>query len=321
MMIALLVLRRLGAGIVLLLALSFLTFTLLSISPGSQIQVLLGTRPATPGLVEALTAKYNLGDPFIVQYAKWLGQIVSMDLGRSIAVQTDAPVTQIVGDRMGLTMQLAAYGLVFVLLVAVPLGMLAAIRRGRAADRGVTLAATVGISAPSFVVSIFLLYVFGVALGWFPIFGAGDGFAGRIYHLTLPAVALAIVLSAIVVRQTRAAMLTVMQQDYVAFARLRGLSPMRILVRYALRNAAMPVLTSLGIVLVAALSGALFIEQIFSLPGIGSLLLTAVTNKDLPVVQGAVLVLGSLVIVVNLGIDLIGLMVDPRTRFSMKGGA
>ncbi|MFC8668667.1 ABC transporter permease [Streptomyces sp. NPDC057199] len=320
-MIAVFVLRRIGAGVVLLLTLSFLVFCLLSLSPGTPIQALLGTRAASPELIDSLNAQYHLNDPFLVQYGRWLADVATLNLGESISVQSDTPVGQILSERVALTAQLACYAVLLVIVVGLPLGMAAGIRNGRRTDRAISLGATVAISAPAFVLAIMLLYVFGVALKWFPVYGIGTGFAERVSHLTLPAIALATVLSAILIRQTRAAMLNVVTQDYVAFARLRGLSPTRVLLRYALRNAALPVVTSLGLILVAALSSTLFIEQVFSLPGLGTLLLGAVTNTDVPVVQGTVLVLGGAVIAINLAVDLLTLALDPRVRYSARDGA
>lgn len=320
-MIATFVLRRFGTGLVLLLVLSFLVFCLLTLSPGTPLQALLGTRTASPELIESLNARYHLNDPFLVQYGRWLADIGTLNFGESISVQSDTPVSAILAERMTLTLQLAGYALLLVVAVGLPLGVVAGLRRGRRTDRAISLGATVAISAPAFVSAIILLYVFGVALKWFPVYGTGTGFAQRIAHLTLPAVTLATVLSAVLIRQTRAAMLTVMAQDYVAFARLRGLSPVRVLVRYGLRNAALPIVTILGLLVVSALSSTLFIEQVFSLPGLGTLLLAAVTNTDVPVVQATVLVFGGGVILINLAVDLLGLAIDPRTRFAVKGGA
>ena len=161
----------------------------------------------------------------------------------------------------------------------------------------------VGFAAPGFAVGIVLLYVFGVALGWFPVYGAGNGFLGRIYHLTLPAVAFSIFLTAIVGRQTRAATLDVMERDYIAFARARGLSEHRILTRYALRNVAVPVVNAIGVVVIVAVSGALFIEEVFSLQGDGYLMYQSVTSRDIPVVQGLAILVAVLVVIVNLGVD------------------
>lgn len=313
--------KRLAGMVLLLLILSFLVYGLLTISPGTPLQTLIGSRPPTPDLVAALEAKYHLGDPFVVQYWHWLTGVAQLDLGRSISIQTDAAVIQLISSRMATSGELAAYALVLVLVAGIPLGMAAGIRRGRATDRSISLLATFGISAPAFVLGIALLYVFGVAFAWFPVYGIGTGFADRISHLTLPAVALAAFLAAIVIRQTRAATLTVMQQDYVTFARIRGLNPIRVLILYALRNSALPVVTSAGLLLIAAMSAGVFVEQVFSLPGIGSLLLSSVTNKDIPLVQGLAMTLGAFVILVNLVVDLLALALDPRTRITTSRSA
>jgi peptide/nickel transport system permease protein len=314
MTIAIFVGKRLAGTLALLLVLSLVIYALLLIAPGSPIQTLLGTRPPTPELIAALNAKYHLTDPFFVRYWDWLMGAVHLDFGRSIAVQTDENVTTMIAERLPLTAELAGYALLIVLVVGIPVGLAAGMRQGRGVDRAVSALATFGISAPSFVLSVGLLYFFGVQLGWFPVYGAGAGLTDRIAHLTLPAVALAIFLGAIVVRQTRAAALTVARQDYLTFARIRRLSRRRILLRYVLRNAAPPVVTSTGIVLIAALTAGVFIEQVFSLPGLGSLLLQAVMAKDVTVVQGVAVVLGLIVAMVNLLVDLLGIALDPRTR-------
>ncbi|HTJ67623.1 MAG TPA: ABC transporter permease [Actinospica sp.] len=313
------VIRRLIGGAVLLLVLSLLVFTLLTVSPGTPLQSLLGTRPATPQLVSELRQQYHLDQPFVEQYLHWLAGAVHLDFGQSISVQAGTPVADVVYGRMAVTAQLAVYCVLIVLLVGIPLGLAAGIRRGRATDRVITLLATVGLGVPVFALSIVLLYVFGVALNWFPVYGAGSGFADRITHLTLPAVTLAIVMCAVVIRQTRAAALDVTRQDYVTFARLRGLSPARILIHYVLRACAVPIATSTGVLLIAPLSAGVFIEQIYSLPGDGSLLLSAVSAKDIPVVQGISVLVGLYVVVVNLLVDLAGYILDPRLRAHAAG--
>jgi peptide/nickel transport system permease protein len=318
MRITLFLLRRLAGGLALLVVLSMIVFGLLYLSPGSTLQVLMGSRPPSPALVQALNAKYHLNEPVVLQYWHWLEGAAHFNFGVSISVQTGTPVTTLILDRVGLSAELALFALIIVVLVGIPLGMLAGIRRGRATDRGISLVSTAAVSAPAYVTSILGLYVFGVALGWFPVYGVGTGFAGRLGHLTLPALILAALLGAIVVRQTRAAVLDVVSQDYITFARLRGLRRGRILLKYTLRNAAVPVLTSAGLLLIIAITAGLFIEQVFSLPGAGTLLLTAVTDKDIPTVQGLAMALGILVVVVNLLVDVGVLILDPRTRFSTK---
>ncbi|MEU6785344.1 ABC transporter permease [Nonomuraea angiospora] len=321
MTIILFLAKRLGAMLLLLLVLSFLVFGLLAASPGSPVQTLLGSRPPTPEVLAALQAKYHLDEPFLLQYWSWLGDALRLDFRQSISIQTDQDVLLLMGDRAAITLQLAFYAVVLVVGFGIPLGMAAGMRRGRPTDRAVSFLATFAISAPPVVLSIALLYVFGVALGWFPVYGIGEGFSERVAHLTLPALALAGFLSAVVIRQTRAATLTVMQQDYITFARIRGLSPARVLIRYALRNSALPVVTSTGMLVITAVSAGVFVEQVFSLPGIGTLLLQAVVNKDIPVVQGLAVLLGALVVLVNLVVDLLSLALDPRTRTIAKAGA
>ena len=312
MTIGLFIVRRLAALIALLLLVSLLVFSLLWLSPGSTLATLIGTRPATPQTIAAITAEYHLHEGFVAQYLHWLDGAIHLDFGRSI--QSGASVTSVIAAHAPVTLELGAYTLVLTVLVGVPAGMLAGIRRDSAIDRSVSGLLVVGFAAPGFAVGIVLLYVFGVALGWFPVYGAGNGFPGRIYHLTLPAVAFSIFLTAIVGRQTRAATLDVMERDYIAFARARGLSEHRILTRYALRNIAVPVVNAIGVVVIVAVSGALFIEEVFSLQGDGYLMYQSVTSRDIPVVQGLAIFVAMLVVIVNLGVDALTLAFDARTR-------
>ncbi|MGH9171160.1 MAG: ABC transporter permease [Acidimicrobiales bacterium] len=319
--IAAFIAKRALAGVVLLVLLSLLVYGLLAISPGSAIQTLVGSRPPSPALLRTLTAEYHLNKPFLVQYWYWLSGLVRLDLGRSISVQPDTSVVNVIVTHLTVTLQLALYSFLIMLVFGIPLGVASGIRRGKVVDRTISFGATVGISAPAFVMSILLLYVFGVALGWFPVYGIGSGFGQRVLHLTLPAFAMAGFLVAILIRQTRAATLTVMQQDYITFARGRGLNPVRVLLRYALRNSAVPVVASAGLLLIVAITADLFVEQVFSLPGVGQLLYTAVLDKDVPVVQGVAMALGAMIVAINLVVDLVSLFIDPRLRVSVRGGA
>jgi peptide/nickel transport system permease protein len=308
--------KRLAATVALLLVISLLIFSLLWLSPGSTLATLIGTRPATPQTVAAITREYHLHEGFAAQYLHWLAGAIHLDFGRSI--ESGASVTSVIAAHAPITLELATYTLLLTVLVGVPAGMLAGIRRGSSIDRGLSGLLVVCFSAPGFAVGIVLLYVFGVELGWFPVYGAGNGLLGRIYHLTLPAIAFSIFLTAIVARQTRAAILDVMERDYIVFARARGLSECRILVRYALRNIAVPVVNTIGVVLIVALSGALFIEEVFSLQGDGYLMYQSVTSRDIPVVQGLAMFVALLVVIVNLAVDVLTLAVDPRTRYPAR---
>ncbi|USQ81277.1 ABC transporter permease [Ornithinimicrobium faecis] len=304
--------KRLVAMVGVLLVVSLLVFSLLALSPGSIVSTLIGTRPATPELVAALEAQYHVNDPFLVQYWHWLTNAVQGDFGNS--VRTGQPVTTMMAARLPLTMQLAAYALALVLAVGVPLGMLAGMRRGRLIDRFASTTAIVAMSAPAFAVAILLVWIFGVWLEWFPVYGAGEGLLERVRHLTLPAVSLALAMTALLLRQTRAATMHVMDQDYVTFARARGVDRARILLRYALRNTALPIITAAGVILVVALSGTVLVERVFAIQGVGTLMIDSVNNSDIPVVQGLAILVALLVVIVNLFVDLLTLAIDPRTR-------
>lgn len=304
-------LGRLLATAGLLLALSCIVFVLLYLMPGDPAQNLLGVRSASPEVLAQVRAQYHLDDPFLVQYLHWLGSVVRGDFGQSI--RSDEAVLSLLGSRVLLTLQLATYAFVITVLVAVPLGVLSAWRSGGAVDRTASTAAIVGVGAPSYAVGLLLLYVFGVKLGLFPVYGSGDDGFGRFTHLTLPAVTLAIGLGALVLKLTRTAVLAELDQDYVAFARSRGLTNRQIQAM-VLRNALLPVITSLGLVLTFLLGGTILVEITFALPGIGSLLANSVTFKDVPVVQAVTLLTAALIALVALAVDLLYFAVDPRVR-------
>jgi peptide/nickel transport system permease protein len=304
--------RRLVALAVILLVLSFGVFTLLYVAPGDTERLLLGAHPATPEAITAVRARYHLDQPFLVQYGIWLKGAVTLDFGRS--VRSSVPVSSEIGTRIGVTALLGLYASLIAVCIGVPLGMLAAFRHRKVTDRLVVGASVVGVSAPAFISGIFLLYVFAVSFDWFPVSGQGSGFADRLWHFTLPAAALALSAMALIVKLTRAGMIRALEQDYVAFARARGLSWSRVATRYALRNALVPVITAGGLIVGYTLTGAVLIESTFSLPGLGSLLIDAVNFKDVPVVQAVALTFATIIVIVNLATDLLYRAVDPRIR-------
>jgi peptide/nickel transport system permease protein len=306
--------RLLGLAAV-LLVISFGTFSLLAIAPGDPAQLLLGTREQSPAVIEAVRQEYHLDRPFLSQYAIWLGHAVRFDFGRSI--RTQEPVWGVISVRLGLSVFLSVYATLVALVFGVPLGVLAAVRQRRSADRTVVAVSVVGVSTPAFVSGVAFLYIFAVLLGWFPVFGAGGGFVDRAYHLTLPAFALALTVMALVVKLTRAAMIGALEQDYIVFARARGVSAHGVLLSYALRNALIPVVTAVGAILGALIAGAVLVEVAFTLPGLGSLLVESVEAKDIPVVQGLTVVIAVVIVAVNLLTDLVYLAVDPRIRFGV----
>lgn len=311
-MLTAMVARRLAIAVVILLAVSFAIFALLYAAPGSPEQTLIGPRPATPELRAALREQFHLDEPFLVQYWEYLKGILTFDFGTSI--RTGQPVGEMMRQAAPVTLFLGAYAFLLTLVGGVALGILAALRQRTSLDRGVVGLAVVGVSAPAFASGFLLMYLFSIELGWFPTVGAGEGFSDRLTHLTLPAVALAISGSALVVKLTRAAMVNALEQDYVTFARARGLSQPRIVFGYALRNALIPVVSGGGLILAYVLTGAVLVEVTFSVPGLGSLLIDSVSAQDVPVVQAIALLFSAVIILVNLLVDVLYVVVDPRIR-------
>lgn len=303
---------RLVVLVVLLVGISFVVFSLLYISPGNVVDILLGTQLKTPQTVHVLRHEYHLDKPFFTQYWLWAHQAVHLRFGNS--VQTSLPVTDEIKARLPTSLFLGVYAYLLTIVLGIGGGILAALRRRTAVDRGIVGAAIVGLSMPTFVSGVVLLYVFAIRLHCFPTFGAGSSFFDRVWHLTLPAVSLALVASAYVLKHTRVAMSTVLDQDYVTFARARGLSTRRILFLYALRNALIPVVTISGVILAFVITGAVLVEVTFSLSGIGQLLVQSATAKDLPMVQGMTMVVAVVIMLANLLADLVYLAVDPRIR-------
>lgn len=305
-------LGRLASMAVILAIVSLLVFGLLMLTPGDPAATLLGPRNATPEALAEVRERYGLDDPFVVQYGRWVGDAVRGDFGESI--RSGDPVTRLIGDRVGVTAWLAVFALVLTVAVAVPLGVAGGVRTGGWLDRVATSVSLVTLSAPAFAVGFLLIYLFAVRLGWFPSFGSGDGFFDRLWHLTLPAVTLAASQLAVLLRQTRAATMDVAERDYVTFARARRVSRRRIWERYVLRNASLPVLTSAGLLLAYGLTGAVIVENVFALQGLGTLLVTSVAQLDLPVVQGLTMFTSLLVLGTNLMVDLLYYALDPRLR-------
>lgn len=306
------VLRRCVIVAAQLVLISFAVFSLLAISPGSPEQLLSGGQPMSPEALDEIRRQYHLDDPFLVQYWRWLSGVLHLDLG--VSIQSKQLVTDVIGHAIVITGQLAGLAMLLTLLVAIPLGLVAASRRGTRSDYSISLAAMMSASAPVFAVGLLLLVIFGVKLELFPVFGAGEGGIDRLWHLFLPAVALAVTTSGYLLRQTRGAALDVFREDYITFARARGLPRARIWVQYVLRNASLPTLTSVGLLLARALSGAIIIEILFSLPGIGTVLIAAANSKDIPVIQGVAIVLTACVLAINLIVEGLYGVLDPRTE-------
>lgn len=308
-----LVVRRLGGTLGLLVVLSVAVFALLQAAPGDPAQTLLGPRSATPEALAAVRARHHLDSPMAVQYWYWLSDAVHLDLGTSI--RTGESVAAALGDRLVLTGQLVGLGFAVALLLGVPLGVLAGLRNRRATDRAVQSLGVVALSTPAFAGGLVLIYVFALMLGWFPAYGPGEG-AGtdRLMHLVLPALALGLAVTAVLLKLTRAAVIRELGREHVTFARARGVRERDILLRYVLRGTVVPVLTGIGLVLAYLLAGTVMVEQVFALPGLGSLLVDSVTFRDVPVVQAEALLIAALVCLAGLVTDLVQPLLDPQLR-------
>jgi peptide/nickel transport system permease protein len=310
------VVRRLLGAIPLLIVTSFIVFSFLHIAPGSPEQILLGGKNVNEETLQAIRDRYRLDDPFLVQYWTWLQNAATGDLGESIVFRDS--VANVVGPRIVPTVELALYALVLIVLFGLPLGILTGIKRNTPVDTAVSGVVLIGSAISTYVSGILLIAIFAVALGWFPVFGLGDEGLDRIYHLTLPAIALAIALSCLVTRTTRASLGRTLDQEFVETARSRGFSERRVIGKHALRSALIPVLTITGLVFGFLIAGAVLVEFTFGLNGLGALLIQAVRTKDFPVVQAVTLLFTAAFIFINLAVDLLYALVDPRVRLQGK---
>lgn len=306
--------KRLALLIPLAIGVTLVVFILQNLIPGGPIAAVLQGKSADAATRAALAAKFNLDKPLYEQYWIWLSNAVQGNLG--ISIRTSQPVADAIGQRLGVTLILNLVGMVLCLAIGVPMGIIAAYRRGGWADRFVVGLNVFWSGAPHFVIAIVALFIFGYTLGWFPIVGIGDGSpADLARHLILPCIIMALGPLGFITRLTRAAMLENLSEDYVTFARARGLGFWAVLRRYTLRNSLVPIITGIGLLLIGLLTGTVFVEQVFGIPGLGGLLVSSVTNVDFPVVQGLVLIFAAWIIIANLVIDITYSLVDPRVGF------
>jgi peptide/nickel transport system permease protein len=306
--------RRLFAlGLILWLA-SLIVFVVLEVLPGDPALLILGV-DARPDTLAALRAQMGLDRPVWVRYAAWIAGLVTGDLGTSFTY--GAPVAELIGDRLAVTMPLGLLALLMSTVIALPLGLLAAARHNRPSDWGVMAFSQLGIAIPGFWFGILLILAFSAGLGWFgsggfPGWGAGIGPA--LHALILPAAALALSEAAILARVTRSAVLDTLGEDFVRTARAKGLSRRAVLLRHVLRNALIPVVTILGLQTAFLMAGAVVIENVFYLPGLGRLLFQAIAQRDLIVVKDVVILLAALVVAVNFLVDALYAVIDPRPK-------
>jgi peptide/nickel transport system permease protein len=293
-------------------------FGLVRVTPGDPVLIMLGVY-ASPEAVAAMREEFNLDRSLPVQYLLWLGRVARGDLG--ISIRTREPVTQMIIARFPTSLTLASAAILLAVLIAAPLGILAAYRRNSWLDHLSMVGAMAGLSMPNFALALLLIYVFAVRLGWVPITGIGlvsvrEAPWRAISPYILPVVALGVAQTAVLARLLRSSMLEVLSQEYIRVARSKGLGEHVVLVRHALRNALIPVITVIAIQFAYLVGSTITIEFIFAIPGLGSVLINAVVNRDFPVVQGFTLFMAVFFILSNLVADLAYLVVDPRIRYA-----
>jgi peptide/nickel transport system permease protein len=309
------ILRRLMATIPVMAVVSLLVFSLLFFAPGDPAALIAGDQ-ATPDDIERVRLRLGLDRPFFTQFSSWLARLAQGDLGTSLF--TNLPVAEMIAQRIEPTLSLMALTLTLAVVIAVPLGVAAAWCTGTWIDRMIMAIAVFGFSVPGFVVGYALAYVFALELNWLPVQGytpLSRGVWPWLRNMILPAVSLGFVYVALIARITRASMLEVLQQDYVRTAKAKGLGLVGILFIHALKNAAVPVVTVIGIGFALLIGGAVVTESVFAVPGLGRLTVDAILRRDLPVIQGVVLMFSLTYVLVNMTIDILYTFIDPRIRY------
>ncbi|SDC46330.1 peptide/nickel transport system permease protein [Mycolicibacterium neoaurum] len=308
--------RRLAYSAVVLVGVVIVVFTLVHLVPGDPVRIALGTR-YTPQAYDALRTASGLDQPLLTQFFQYLGRAVTGDLG--VSFRNGAPVTEVLLERLPATVSLALVGIAIALLIALPAGTWAALHEGRASDALVRVTSQFGVSVPDFWLGILLISLFSTTLGWLPTSGYRpllEDPAGWLRHIILPGLTVGVVAAAIMTRYIRSAVLEVAAMGYVRTARSKGLPPRTVTLRHTVRNALVPILTITGIQLGTILGGVIVVEVVFAWPGIGRLVYTSVAARDYPVIQGAVLLIAVLFLAINLLVDLLYAIVDPRIRLS-----
>jgi len=300
-------LRRLLLTIPVLIGVATLVFSLIHLVPGDPVQTMLG-ESASPQDVAQLRTRLGLDRPLLQQYGSFVGGAVRGDLGTSL--RTNQPVTTVILERMPATLELAFAAMLVAVTIAIPLGIIAAVRAGTRVDHVATSLALVGISMPTFWLGPLLAIIFSVALGWLPVSGRGTP-----AHLVLPAITLGAPLAAILARMTRASVIEELRELYVLAARARGVSQARAVLAHAFRNSLIPIVTVIGLQFGAVLTGAVITETIFAWPGVGRLLVQSISARDYPAVQGCILLIAVTYVTMNLLIDLLYGFLDPRIRY------
>ncbi len=306
-------LKRLMSGLIVLIGVSLFSFALIHLIPGDPVRIMLGEK-ATKERVEQLREQMGLNKPLVVQYVNYATGVLKGDLGTSL--KTSRPVSTEIAQRFPATVKMALSGIVIAIMAGVMMGILAAKYKDTFIDFAIMSLATLGMSLPSFWLGLLVIMVFAVKLGWFPVAG-GTGFK----DLIMPALTLGVLLSTTISRLTRSGMVEVLSNDYIRTARAKGMGEAIVLFRHAFRNVMIPVVAVVGLQMAALLGGAVIVEQVFNWPGIGTLAIEAISSRDFPMIQGIVLFMGVIYVIVNICVDLLYAVLDPRIDYSTsKGG-
>jgi peptide/nickel transport system permease protein len=306
-------LKRLLSLIPILLFVSFVTFGMVRLTPTDPALIIVGGRQTTPEVLQTIREKYHLDQDPLTQYVYWAGAALKGDLGESFRLKQS--VSGLIWQRLPVTLKLMLLSALLSLLVSLPLGILSALRQNSWIDHLTSLLVLIGVASPVFFTGIIGMLIFSYWLGWFPALGSGIGFWDQLHHLILPASTLALSMIALTTRMTRAAMLEVLHSDYIETARAKGLPETTVVLKHALRNALIPVITVANLQVGFLIIGSVLVEYTFGLGGIGSLITDAIQNSDYPVVQGIVLLLVLVFVLLNLATDLLYAWIDPRIRY------
>ncbi len=307
--------KRLIATIPVMVMVAIVVFMMLRLTPGDPAAIIAGDN-ANSAQIEAIRDQLGLNQPLWKQFAIWGGNLLRGDLGESYFFK--AEVTDLIGQRVGPTVALATTTIILTVLIAVPMGVIAAYKRGTWIDRIVMGFSVLGFSVPVFVLGYLLIYIFAIQLGLLPVQGYApikDGFWPFLQRLILPSITLSVIYIALIARITRASVMEVLQEDYIRTARAKGLPQIKVLLRHALRNAAVPIVTVIGIAIAVLISGVVVTESVFVIPGLGLLTLDAIQGRDYPTVQALIIVFAVVYVAINLLIDLIYTLLDPRIRY------
>lgn len=312
------ILRRIVLLIPVILIVGLVVFTLVHLTPGDPAAIILGDQ-ATPEDIQQLRETLGLNDPLPIQFINWFGGVLTLDFGNSIFL--GMPVTEALMDRVAPTGLLTLYALFVQLLIGIPLGVIAALKAGSIVDRLMTALAISGAAIPTFFLGIMLILIFAVQLKWLPSVGyvsPMDDLSGHIQRMIMPAFALGFSSAGLLARLIRSSMLDVLNEDYVRTAMAKGLAHRHVVIRHALRNALVPAITVVGTSLAALLGGAVVTETVFTIPGMGRLVVQSISRRDYPIIQGAVMAIAVSYVLVNLIVDLLYIYADPRVRLGAK---